>query len=205
MTRDQIAEDLTFARNIAAEGAATPLIGGPIGLMWGVLISMTLIVQWAILAKVIAVPATSLYYLWIAFSVSGGLGSMIIGRKIETADGAHSTANRVEKYVWIMFSAMMAALFAGAVLNIALAGGGSGLFGIIVISGFAGMGLAYGVVGLISGTAWIMITSIANFIASIVCFVVSGDVKLYLIGGIAVIFTVIIPSLISMKRAQQNG
>ena len=205
MTKNQILDDLTYASTLAREGATSPLLGGRIGLMWGILLSVVLTLQWAILSQVISLPYESLLYIWIACVVTGSVGSMVMGRKIDGLDGARSAANRVEKYVWIMFSAMMGSLFAGVLLNIHFTGGKTGLYGLLVIVGFAGQGLAYGVVALMSKANWLRAASFASFFVSALCFAVYGRVLLYLIGGLACLCIIVIPSLISIKKESRYG
>jgi len=115
MTKEQIIADLDYASAIARDGATTPLLGGPIGLIWGILISAALMGMWAILTRIINVPYNAIWIIWV-----GGFGSAILGKRIDNKAGANSVANRVESYVWIMFSAFAGTLFIGAVLNMVL-------------------------------------------------------------------------------------
>jgi len=204
MSRDELLSDLNYVKTMAEEGAQTPLLGGRIGLMWGVLLSFTFFMQWAILTQTFVLPYKSLVFLWLGFAILGGLGSMIFGRQIDTKPGARSVANRVESYVWVMFAFMMASLFIGILLNQILSDGTPQLFDLMVVFGFAGQGLAYGIVAKMSGLKWIYLASLAGFIAATLCFAVYGQLSIYLIGAIAVIFTVIIPSLISLKNEPKN-
>ena len=101
MTKEQILADLDYVSAIAKDGATTPLLGGPIGLMWGVLVSVALMGMWAILTRIINVPYNVIWIIWVAFAVIGGFGSAILGKRIDNKVGANSVANRVESYVWI--------------------------------------------------------------------------------------------------------
>lgn len=201
MTKEQILADLDYASAIAKDGANTPLLGGPIGLMWGVLISLTFIVHWGISSGAFGLPEPYLAGLWIGFALIGGLGSFLLGRKIDEKPGANSAANRVEGYVWIMFAAMMATLAFGIILNIILQGGTPALFDFMVIIGFAGQGLAYGVVAKMSGLKWVHLASLAGFVTSALCFSAYGTSHFYLLAAFAAAMTIIIPSLYSMKKA----
>lgn len=204
MTRDQVLDDLKYVKTIAEQGAHAPLVGGRIGLMWGVLICLTFFMQWAILSRTLPLAAVSLLYLWIGFATIGGLGTLILGQQTNRKPGAQSVANQVETHVWVMFSGMMATLFVGIVLNQMLSNGSAQLFDLMVIIGFAGQGLAYGVIAKVSQIRWIHLASLASFIASAVSFTAYGQVTIYLIGSIAIIFTVILPSLVSMKDEPKN-
>lgn len=204
MTKDNALKDLDYIKAMAEEGASAPLVGGPIGLMWGVLLTLVFLGQWIVLRGAAGLPQQTIPFLWLAFAVLGGLGSFLIGSKIEQKPGVNSVANRVEHYVWTMFAAMMATLFIGVILNQILADGTVKLFDFIVIVGFAGQGLAYGVVAKISGIKWMHLAAFAGFTASAMSFVALGQIHLYLIAALATIVTVIVPSLITMKREPKN-
>ncbi len=209
MTEDkqnkQLLDDLDFAATLAKDGASTPLLGGRIGLMWGILLFFTFIMQWAILSRTLPLPPASLAFLWIGFATIGGLGSMILGRNISKIDGANTVANRVEQRIWMLFGLMMFSLFVGIVFNIAFFGGTVALFGFMVAVGFAGQGLAYGIIAHISQMKWLQINAYISFIPSTICFIFYNDILVYLIGGFTSLITIVLPSLICMKIERQNG
>ena len=98
---ESLMADLEQASRIAQEGENTPLVGGPIGLMWGVLIVLAFSIQYLILERILAFPGYSLAILWVSFAVIGGLGVFILGRQADQKPGAQSVGNRVETYIWI--------------------------------------------------------------------------------------------------------
>jgi len=48
MSREDLLNDLEYVKTLAEEGATTPLLGGRFGLMWGVLMTITFFLHWAI-------------------------------------------------------------------------------------------------------------------------------------------------------------
>jgi len=205
MTKDQIIADLDYASTLAKEGAQTPLLGGRIGLMWGLLLALVFFGQWAILSKTVALPESAIGIMWMAFAVIGGFGSAIMGRQIDAKPGANSVANRVETYVWIMFVGFMITMFVGVILNMLLQKSGPHIFDYMVIAGLAGQGMAYGVVAKLTKLKWVHTASFASFTASAVCFSMLGNVNIYIVGSIAALVTIVVPSLISLKKEGQNG
>ena len=203
--KDTLIADLDYATQLARAGENAPLVGGPIGLMWGILITLTFFIQWGVLSETFGWPPNSLMFLWIGFAVIGGLGSMILGRKVSQKTGAHSIANRVESYVWTMFSGLGATLFIGVVLNMIFSNGSPKLFDMILITLFAGQGLAYGVVAKMTGLRILHIASFLGFTASAVCFIFYGTPELYLIGAVATLFTVVMPSLVLLKKEEAQN
>ncbi len=202
MTNSELLADLENASRIAKAGEDMPLVGGPIGLMWGVLLTTTFAIHYLILERILAVPEWSFAILWIAFAVLGGIGSMTLGRKVGKSPGAYSTANRVESNIWIMFTAALGSVAVGVLLNILLAGGSHELWTIILILGFAGQGLAYGVIAKMAGHGWLHFASFAGCMMAAVTMSFYGQDVIYLIAAIGSVVTIIIPSLLSMKAAR---
>ncbi|RKQ69818.1 hypothetical protein DES40_2627 [Litorimonas taeanensis] len=194
-------DDLEYAASLARQGENSPLVGGPIGLLWGLLLTAVFFTQWGVLSGAFGLPQQSLFFVWLAFAVIGGAGTAILSRKAEQKPGANSAANRVEQYVWTMFSAMLGTLFVGIILNMTFGEGSYQLFDLIMIVGFAGQGLAYGVVAKMSKIRLLHIASFCGFTASAICFAFYGNVDVYLIAAVATIFTIIIPSMLLMKKA----
>lgn len=205
MTKSEAIKDLEYLKSLAEAGEHTPLVGGPIGLMWGVLLSATFMMQYLIMSQILAWPAFTLGLLWLSFAVIGGVGCFLLGRKAGEKPGANSAANRVESYVWYMFSMMMLSLFIGIILKMALGDGSVTLYDIMVIVGFAGQGAAYGVVALMAKLNWLKLAAIAGFVMSAVSFVAMGETHLYLIAAIGSVFTIILPSLKTLGAERANG
>ena len=103
-----------------------------------------------------------------------------------------------------MFSAMMMTLFVGIILKMVLSDGTPALFDLMLPVGFAGQGLAYGLVAKLSKFKWLQMVALVNFIVSAICFVAYGDVHIYLIGAVGIVLTVVIPSLITIKNEPKH-
>ncbi|MEP1229916.1 MAG: hypothetical protein ABJG88_04515 [Litorimonas sp.] len=197
-------DDLEYIKTLAQEGASTPLLGGRIGLMWGVLLSLTFFIQWGILSNTFDLPIQNLAYLWLAYSFIGVIGSIILGRKIDKKAGVNSVSNRVDNHIWILFSGMMATLFVGIMLNISFNDATVQLFDLMVVVGFAGQGMAYGLTAKMSHIKWMHIAAFACFTMSAICFSAYGSFHIYLIGAIGACITVIIPSVITIRNEPKD-
>ena len=194
--------NLEEASRIAKAGEDMPLVGGPIGLMWGILITSCLTIHYLIISQIIAVPFYTLNFLWIGFAILGGIGSAILGPKVDKKPGANSLVNKVEQYVWIMFASAMASLAIGVILNLFLGKGGYQIWDFVLVAGFAGQGLAYGVIAKLTGRGWLHYAAFASFTMTAVTMSFYGQSVIYLIAAIASAFTIIIPSMLSMKAAR---
>jgi hypothetical protein len=199
MTSNQAIEDINYAANIAKSAKESPLVGGPFGLMWGVLLSITLGLHWAIINGEIATGPESLGYLWLAFAIVGGIGNAVLGFKVVKKPGVYSTANKVEQSVWIMFAVMMGSLFVGVICSMIFGSGTLALFDLVPIVGFGGQGLAYGVTARTSHYKWLYVAAAASFTASIICLTVFGQSYFYLVASICALITIVPPAIKTMR------
>lgn len=202
MTKDQIIADLDYASQLAKDGANTPLLGGSIGLMWGVLLTLILGYQYLILAQKVDFPPESLAIAWIAYGVIGGIGSTILGRKIDRMPGANSVNNRVETYVWVMFVGAVITFVIGTVLNMTLGQGNQTVWNTVLVFAFAGQGMAYGIVAKLAKEKILHMASFASFTFSAIVFMLIHDPVIYLIGSIGAVVTIVIPNLILGAQAK---
>ena len=199
MTSQDILSDLENASRIAKAGEDMPLVGGSIGLMWGILITLIMAIHYLIITQTITLPFHTLNFIWIAFALTGGIGSVLLGQKADKKPGASSVANRVEQYVWVMFAAAMASLAVGVILNLILGKGSYELWSFILIAGFAGQGLAYGVIAKLTGHSWLHFATFGSFTLAAVAMSFYGQSIIYLIASIGAFITIVIPSLVTMK------
>lgn len=202
MTKDQILADLDYASQLAKDGANTPLLGGAIGLMWGILLTLILGYQYLILAQKIDLPPQTLAMAWIAYGVIGGIGSTILGRRIDRLPGANSVNNRVETYVWVMFVGAILTVAIGSILNMTLGQGDQTVWNTVLVFAFAGQGMAYGIVAKLAKEKILHMASFASFIISAVIFMLIHDPVIYLIGSIGAVITIIIPNIILGAQAK---
>ena len=194
--------DLDSALDLARQGRDGPLLGGPIGLMWGVLLFAVFGLQYLILERVLDWPLSSLGYLWIAFALVGGLGVFLLSRRQDDMPGAQSIANRVESHVWIMFSAAIASLLVGVIANQLFSGGTPRLWDLVLVFGFAGQATAYGVVARMTGRGWVALASLAAALGAILSMAVYGSNAIYAVGAVMVVPAIILPSLVSMRAVK---
>ena len=205
MSSQQAIDNLDYASNLAKAGQEAPLVGGPIGFMWGLLLTATLGTHWGIITGKLPFEIWHLGFLWVCFSIIGGVASAALSRTLKQKSSFYSTANQIEHSVWLMFSIMLGCFWVGITLSILFESGTPALFDFVVIAGFGGQGLAYGVTARMSHHKWLTYPSGASFLASIICIAAFGQPLLYLIAAVATVFTVVLPSIktIESERVEQ--
>lgn len=202
MTKNDLMADLEYASQIAKDGANTPLFGGPIGLMWGLMLTLILGYQYLVLSGTLNIPEVTLVYAWSAYGLIGAIGSSILGKKIEQKPGSNSVANRVEQYVWTMFVGALGAILVGVIFNMIAKNGDQTLWNSVMVFAFAGQGMAYGVVAKITKMRLLHVTSFISFTFAAIAMMLVNTPLVYLIGSVGCFLTIVIPSLILMQKAR---
>lgn len=202
MTKKDLVADLEYASQIAKDGADTPLFGGPIGLMWGIMLTLVLGYQYLVLSGTINMPEITLMFAWVAYGLIGGIGSTVLGKKIDQKPGANSVANRVEQYVWTMFVGALCAILVGVILNMIAKNGDQTLWNSVMVFAFAGQGMAYGVVAKVTKMTLLHVTSFVSFTFAAIAMMLVNTPLVYLIGSFGCFLTIVIPSLILMQKAR---
>ena len=204
MTKDQMLDDLNYARNIAEQGQFTPLLGGRIGLMWGCLLTPTLLIQGLILTGRLDVSQQYLGLLWMVFGITGGLLTFILGRSIAGKAGANSAGNQVEQAVWSGTTIMLFVFALAVAYSVVVIGKDYSLFDIIMAIAFGTQAVSYYVIAKISGEKALYIPMLIALALSAVIMVMVGNPNSYFLGAVGIIFTVIIPALTHLKNETKN-
>lgn len=204
MTKDQMLDDLKYAREIAEQGQFAPLLGGRIGLMWGCLLAPTLLIQGLILTGRLDVAPQFLGLVWMIFGIGGGLLTFILGRQIENKTGANSIGNRVEQAVWTGTTFMLMAIAFAVAYSVVVLGKDHSLFDVIMAIAFGSQAVSYYVIAKISGEKMLYFPMIIALALSAIVMTMIGNPNSYFIGAFGLIFTVIIPALTHLKNEPKN-
>lgn len=200
MTKADILNDLDYVKTLAEEGRNAPLLGGRIGLMWGLLLAITFTGHWFIASGAAGLHQKWLMFLWIGFGVIGGLGSAVLGRSIAGKAGLTTTGNRAERIIWSSFGLAMLICFAGIFVNVILNKGTVLSFDLMLVLGWAGQGLAYLSVARLSGDTQLKIPAIMAFCTAFAVLIFYGGTTIYLISAVSALITVVLPGLAQMRR-----
>lgn len=206
MTSKNVIDDIDYIKSLAEGGVKAPLVGGRIGLIWGLLLSCGFFYQWAIISNVISANiAVTLIILWLGLMIIGSIGSYILGQKITRKPGSHSIGNQVDAHVWTMFTPFIISLSIGAVLYINFNPGRDGfIWSLAPVIGFAGQGFAYNISAKFSRSKVYFAAALLNYMASILCFCFFGKTQLYLIAAMGMVICVVLPSLITIRSEPKD-
>lgn len=200
MTKSDILNDLDYVKTLAEEGRNAPLLGGRIGLWWGVLLCITLFLHWMMETGSWVTEPYMVGVLWIGFAIIGVAGSEVLKNTIKGKPGALAANNRVAHALWTgnTFFLFLFGFAAGT-----SAGFGFNNFEIMNLM----IPLAFGLYGLtgyvtskISGEHWLLIPTLAAFAIKVLALFMLSSSHLLLVAIMGVVVTIIIPDVIHMRR-----
>ena len=196
----KMADDLAYVREIAESGAKAPSLGGRYLVMWGVLMSATMMLHWAIITGLIRVDSPyALLALWIGASVLGTIGNFVISTSMKSRPGCSAAHNRVDRVVWPVADTGIFACFLGVTLAVTLRGAPPIVFDTLLPIAFLAYGIAF------AGRAAFLNETInwAQVIGSIVLvgltmFLV-GTPSLYLVSALGIFGLTVIPGIFQIR------
>ena len=145
MAQSPLADDLEFVRQMAEEGAHAPNIGGRFALLWGVLITLALLIHWSAFQAWSPVKPTHLLYSWIGLVALGMVGNFVLGSDLDRKPGASAPGNRAGEAIWMIVGPGFGVLFAGIAVAVYARGQSPMLFNMIMPMAFLAYGAAAGV------------------------------------------------------------
>lgn len=101
MTREKLASDLAYVRTLAEEGRHAPLLGGSFLLFWGLLNLTAYSAHWAVLTGVLpGGDGGGFAAVWISYGVIAGVGSALLGARVNDKPGQSAIGVRTEGAIW---------------------------------------------------------------------------------------------------------
>jgi len=100
MAQTPLADDIAFVRQMAEEGASAPSLGGRFSLLWGTLLTITLLLHWGAFAELGPVGQANIGYVWLAFVGLGIVGQVALSASLNGKPGASAPGNRAGTALW---------------------------------------------------------------------------------------------------------
>lgn len=205
MTKEQILANLDYASSIAKDGANTPLLGGPIALMWGCLVVPTLIIHGLILNGTIDIPINNVGFIWMVYGIIGAILSVMLGRRMSRKPGATSALNKVASGLGISLSILIFAFAITTAITVISQGLPLYLFNYIIVFAFALMTMNLAVLAHISRLPYLRNAAIMAGAFMVITLLMVTQNAVYFVAAGGVIATQIFPSLIEIRNERNNG
>ena len=206
MTKSDLIADLNYASAIAKDGAHGPLLGGSIGLMWGILVIPTLIVHGLTMLGKTPLTIEHIGLVWAAYGIIGSLLNAILARRIDQKAGAGSTVNKIGAALGIsmgilIFSYAIVIAYVTATQNLPIY-----TYATIMVFAFGLSCMNLATLAKITGHGYLKIGAIMAGIFMVICMLQVTTVSVYFIAALGVLFTQVIPGLIEIKQeARHDG
>lgn len=200
MTREQLLDDLAYARALAEEGRHAPLLGGSYLLFWGALNLGAYLLHWGLLSgNLPRLGGQSFAILWAVYGVVAGLGMAVLVRRIREMPGRSAIGARAERAIWSGVGIAMFVIVVGCLGRMALE---SDVLAANAIMGpaFALFGVALTTVALMAGEKWLTGFAALSFIASVALSLFANEPWAYLLAAAASAAVLALPGAMLLRR-----
>jgi len=197
VTREEMLQDLAYARTLAEEGRQAPLIGGGFLVLFGVLLAIAYTAQWAVLASFI--PNIAIGFIWVGFGVLAFIGCFMLSGRVRSLPGGASLANKADRSVWQSVAIGIGAVVIGAILRGAITGDMTAP-NAIMAAGFGMYGIALFTTGCVSSQSWLRAFAWIAWAVSAALWYFLNDAWAYLLAAGASVVVLIVPGLMLLRR-----
>ncbi len=196
---NELRTDLDYLTELAEAGAQAPLLGGRYLAWFGLVVSLAYAVHFAILNGALGGPGAAFGALWLAASLIGGLGYVVLLRTQPAKPGFGSAGNRAMSTVWMIAGFSIFAIFVGITLNLSIGAGGLNP-DMYVPMVFALYATALVTTGSLGGDRVLVLAGYGALVCVALTAALYGRAELYLAAALAVAATVFVPGLVLMRR-----
>lgn len=203
-THNTALDDLSYIKTLAEEGRHAPLIGGRIGLMWGVLLTVTLLLHGLTELAITGLSPKYIGLFWLVFGITGGGLTFVLSKSLKDKPGQSAVTNRVESAVWTASTLTLFTIAISVTLTINLRGHSLILYDMIMAFAFATQAMNYYVISQITRQKSRLIPSALSLVFAALTVLFIGQPVIYIVAAIGVVFTVIFPALSDMKKEPRD-
>ena len=197
MTREDLLQDIAYARTLAEEGRSAPLIGGAYLVLFGMMLAIAYCVQWAAMTGLI--PMDNVGWLWIAFGAAALIGTKLLRRRTVTLPGGSSAVNRADRLIWQGVVWAIMAVVVGTVLRGILRDDDTAPSAIMA-AGFGLYGVALFVTARMSGLNWLAAFAWIAWLLSAALWFFANEAWAYLLAAGGCVAVLLTPGVIMMRQ-----
>lgn len=198
MTREDIMQDLAYARTLAEEGRQAPLIGGAYLVLFGVLLTVAWTAQFFVMSRPDLHDAWS-GAIWMGFGLLAPIGIFALRARTRSLPGGSSVGNRVDRTVWQGVAIAIMAVVAGTVLR-SIFTDDFRVTDAIMAAGFALYGVALYVTASLSSQGWLRAFAWLAWAISATLWFYLGAAWAYLFAAAGAVLVLLIPGVVLMMR-----
>jgi hypothetical protein len=196
VTREELLQDLSYARTLAEEGRRAPLIGGSYLVMFGVLLAIAYSAQYAVLTG--SLERSVIGMVWMGFGAAALVGSLLLRGRTKNMPGASSISNRADRTVWHAVAWAILFVVAGAIAR-GIAYDNYDATNAIMAAGFGLYGVALYSTATLSGHMWLRIFAWLAWSLSATMWLFLGEPWAYLAAAVGSVLVLLVPGVIMMR------
>lgn len=198
MTREDMLQDLAYARTLAEEGRQAPLIGGSFLVLFGVLLAVAWTGQYFIMTSPALHDAWS-GAIWMGFGAAAFLGMFALRARTRTMPGGSSVGNRVDRAVWQGVAIGIMAVVFGIIARSAFTEDYAATDAIMA-AGFCLYGVALYATASVSDQKWLRAFAWLAWGVSGTLWFFMGAAWAYLYAAAGAVLVLLIPGVVLMMR-----
>ncbi len=191
-------DDLAYVRSVAERGADAPLGGGRTLLLWGGLITVALLVHWALRTGLLDLPSWSYLAVWLGMVALGWIGTFTV---ISGSRGGTVThANQTFGAVWMASGAFLTTFAFAVIGKQIVAPTDLALYDMLLPISTGVYGIAFATSGSVSRDKWLWYIALMAFgFAGAYVFLLGAPI-LYLLAAVGTALVVFLPGFVLSFR-----
>lgn len=199
MTREEMLQDIAYARTLAEEGRNAPLLGGAYLLFWGVLNSLAFSAHWSVVEDRFGIGNAGYGIVWMSYGIIAAIGMTLLRMRTREKPGLTTIGARAERAVWSGAGLALLAIVAGSIARMIFSGDSTApnaIFG----AAFAIYGAALFAVSMMTDQAWLRAFAwLSISVAGTLC-LFANESWAYLVAAIGSLLVLAWPGVILLKR-----
>ncbi len=203
MDNENLKQEISWLKEMAQEGRNSPIVGGIIGIWWGIISFIMMLIHWATITSKIPLPIENIGWAWLAYVIIGSIGTFALVKKLEDKPGFNSMNSRVIGSTWMLASAGIFTFSLGSVIATFGFGAPYWIFNIILPVALICWGIANGVAASLSGKKAFGFAAGISFMLALIMFTFLLSPTIYLIAAFAILFISIISALSQGKSEEK--
>lgn len=200
MTREELAQDLSYVRAMAEEGRHAPLLGGSFLLFWGLLNTTAYLLHWSLLKDLIpGHEGPGFAVLWMSYGILAGIGSGVLGARVRDKPGKSAIGVRAESAIWRGAGIALGLVALGSIARMVLTDDPLAV-NAIMGPAFGFFGAALTATAMMSGQKWLWTFSFLSFATCAALCAFANEPWAYLLAAGASTTVLALPGVILLRR-----
>jgi len=195
MSNEKLKDDINWIKQMAEEGRNSPINGDVIGVWWGVISCITMLVHWGVMSNNLPITIENVGFVWLTYIIIGYVGTFILVKNLKNKPGFDSINNKIAGSTWMLASAGIFTFYIGSIIATLSFNVPFWIFNAILPVAFICYGIAHGVAAILVNNRVSGFMAAISFVLALVMFPFLLSPTIYLIAAFAILFVGIMPAV----------